>query len=155
MVARPLYARMVRALLLSLIALFVATCDRSPVVPTARSTLTTPRTANDLGGDTTVVLVGAGDIGRCDSQEDEATAALLDSIPGIVFTVGDNVYGQSGIVPDFENCYAPSWGRHKARTRPAHGHMESWQPGSTNYYNYFGAAAGEPGKGYYSYDAGA
>ncbi|HXG95545.1 MAG TPA: PKD domain-containing protein, partial [Gemmatimonadales bacterium] len=149
MVARPFNA------LLSVIALFVATCDRSPVVPTARSTPTTPLTADDLGGDTTVVLVGAGDIVRCDSQEDEATAALLDSIPGIVFTVGDNVYAQSGIVPDFENCYGPSWGRHKARTRPAHGHMEPWQAGSTNYYNYFGAAAGESGKGYYSYDAGA
>src|SRR5437899_9203113 len=101
-----------------------------------------------------VVLVGAGDIARCDGQDDEATAALLDSIPGTVITLGDNVYGSSTVSPDFNNCYDPSWGRHKARTRPAAGHMEYWSPGAATYWQYFGAAAGDSGKGYYSYDLG-
>src|SRR5256884_8300822 len=70
------------------------------------------------------VLVGAGDIARCDRQNDEATASLLDTIPGTVFTVGDNVLCGSNNPPDFVNCYDPSWGRHKARTRPTIGHME-------------------------------
>jgi hypothetical protein len=39
-----------------------------------------------------VTLVGAGDISRCDNTYDTATARLVSSIPGIVFTVGDNVY---------------------------------------------------------------
>ena len=101
-----------------------------------------------------VVLVGAGDIARCDGQDDEAAAALLDSIPGTVFTLGDNVYGSSTVSPDFNNCYDPSWGRHKARTRPAAGHMEYWSPGAATYWQYFGAAAGDSGKGYYCYDLG-
>src|SRR5437899_8118257 len=35
---------------------------------------------------------------------------------------------------------SPSWGRHKARTRPAAGHMEYWSPGAATYWQYFGAA---------------
>ncbi|PYP66951.1 MAG: alkaline phosphatase, partial [Gemmatimonadetes bacterium] len=98
------------------------------------------------------VLVGAGDIARCDRTDDEAT-----DISGTVFTIGDNVLGSSSVVPDFTNCYAPSttWGRFKARTRPAPGHMESWSPGSATYYDYWGTAAGTRGSGYYSYDLGA
>ena len=101
------------------------------------------------------VLVGAGDIAVCSSSGDEATAALLDNIAGTVFTAGDNVY-DSGLAQEFADCYDPSWGRHKARTRPAPGNHETY--GTTDmagYYGYFGAAAGEFGKGYYSYNLGA
>src|SRR5262249_42252034 len=38
------------------------------------------------------VFVGAGDIASCTSSGDEATALLLDTIPGTVFTLGDNAY---------------------------------------------------------------
>lgn len=38
------------------------------------------------------VLVGAGDIASCESPGDEATPALIDQIPGTVFTAGDNAY---------------------------------------------------------------
>ncbi|MDQ3862480.1 MAG: hypothetical protein M3317_03075 [Actinomycetota bacterium] len=41
---------------------------------------------------TAVTLVGAGDISRCDTKGDTATARLLGSIPGTVFTAGDNAY---------------------------------------------------------------
>jgi PKD repeat protein len=148
---------MFRAFLLSVSALLVTTCDRSTVGPTPPpAPPLAPPSAATLAGDTTVVLVGAGDIADCTSQEDEATALLLDNIPGIVFTAGDNVFGSSSVTPDFVNCYGPSWGRHKARTRPAYGHLESWRGGGTNYDNYFGAAAAGPaGLRYYSYDAGA
>jgi len=63
------------------------------------------------------VLVGAGDIASCGSQGDEATARLLDAIPGTVFTAGDNAY-ELGTHQEFINCYHPTWGRHRARTRP-------------------------------------
>ncbi len=53
---------------------------------------------------------------------------------------------------DFWSCYHPSWGRHKARTRPAPGNHDYVTPGATGYFNYFGAAAGPAGQGYYSYD---
>jgi len=100
------------------------------------------------------VLVGAGDIAGCAGTGDEATAALLDSIPGTVATFGDNVY-ESGTAEQFTNCYDPSWGRHKARTRPAAGNHDYNTSGASGYFNYFGAAAGDPDQGYYSYDLGA
>jgi hypothetical protein len=99
------------------------------------------------------VLVGAGDIASCASSGDEATAALLDGIPGTVFTTGDNAY-RSGTVYEFAYCYGPSWGRHKARTKPTVGNHEYDTAGASGYFGYFGAAAGDPDKGYYSYDLG-
>lgn len=101
-----------------------------------------------------VTLVGAGDISRCGHDGDEQTAALLDSIPGIVFTVGDNVY-PDGTEADFANCYEPSWGRHKARTRPTPGNHAYRTNQARDYYKYFGSAAGPGGRGYYGYGAGA
>ena len=101
-----------------------------------------------------VTLVGAGDIASCTSSGDEATAKLLDSIPGTVFTAGDNAY-ENGTAVEYTTCYAPSWGRHKARTRPAAGNHEYLTPGALGYFGYFRAAAGDTGKGYYSYDLGA
>ncbi len=98
-------------------------------------------------------LVGAGDIAACASGGDEATAALLDTLSGTVFTAGDNAY-ESGTYNEFINCYAPSWGRHLARTRPSPGNHEYVTPGAAGYFQYFGAAAGDPSKGYYSYDLG-
>ena len=39
------------------------------------------------------IFVGAGDIAMCDVNS-LATAALLDSIAGLIFTLGDNAYFQ-------------------------------------------------------------
>ena len=101
----------------------------------------------------TAVLVGAGDIASCSSTGNEATAALLDRIPGVVITIGDNAY-PDGSAADFTRCYAPSWGRHRARTRPTPGDHDYVTPGASGYFDYFGAAAGDRGKGYYSYELG-
>jgi hypothetical protein len=99
------------------------------------------------------VFVGAGDISSCSSNNDEATAALLDNIPGTVFLVGDNVY-PNGTSSEFSNCYQPTWGRHKARTRPVPGNHDYNTSGGSGYFSYFGSAAGTAGQGYYSYDLG-
>src|SRR5690606_9042285 len=69
------------------------------------------------------IRVGAGDIASCDVLGDEATARLLDGIPGTIFTTGDNVY-PNGTAQEFANCYHPSWGRHKHRTRPSIGNHD-------------------------------
>ena len=100
------------------------------------------------------VFVGAGDISNCSHNNDEATAKLLDGITGTVFTLGDNSY-PDGTAAQFADCYGPTWGRHKNRTRPAPGNHDYHTSGASGYYNYFGAAAGDPGKGYYSYNLGA
>jgi hypothetical protein len=99
------------------------------------------------------VLVGAGDIADCSSLGDEATAALLGGISGTVFTTGDNAY-DTGTSDEFANCYNPSWGQFKARTKPTVGNHEYETPGASGYFGYFGAAAGDPLKSYYSYDLG-
>jgi hypothetical protein len=100
-----------------------------------------------------VVMVGAGDIANCSTATDEATAKLLDGISGTVFTLGDNAYN-SGTSTEFANCYKPTWGRHIARTKPSVGNHEYLTSGASGYFGYFGTAAGESGKGYYSYDLG-
>jgi len=127
-----------------------ATATVSPLPPTATATETPPGTP--VPGDDPV-LVGAGDIADCSSEDDEATANLLDNIPGTVFTTGDNAY-LDGTATDFMNCYEPSWGRHKARTYPSAGNHDYHTEGAADYFSYFGPIAGEPGKGYYSYDLG-
>ena len=100
------------------------------------------------------VLVGAGNVARCDKTNDEATAALLDNIQGTVFMAGDGAYATTGVLPDYVNCYGPSWGRHKSRTRPVIGSLDPWSTGSAAYWDYWGAQAGERNKGYYSIDLG-
>ena len=99
------------------------------------------------------VLVGAGDIASCNSSGDEATANVLDGISGTVFTLGDNAYS-NGTISEYNDCYGPTWGRHKARTRPSPGNHEYNTTNAAGYYQYFGADAGDPAKGYYSYDLG-
>jgi len=101
------------------------------------------------------VFVGAGDIGWCGSDGGpNLTAPLLDRIPGTVFSAGDGAY-LFGSSEDYRNCYDPSWGRQKARTRPVPGNHDYETLGAAGYFAYFGASAGPPGLGYYSYGLGA
>lgn len=101
------------------------------------------------------VLVGAGDVASCEDLAGAyATAKLIEQIPGTVFVAGDLAY-PNGSDEDFAKCYQPTWGRFKDRTRPAPGNHEYHSDGASGYNRYFGAAAGDPIKGYYSYDLGA
>jgi hypothetical protein len=100
----------------------------------------------------TQIFVGAGDIAMCDANS-EATAKLLDGIGGTVFALGDQAYFD-GSADEYRRCYDPTWGRHKARTRPVPGNHEYISPGAAPYFAYFGANAGPPGLGYYSFDIG-
>jgi len=99
-------------------------------------------------------LVGAGDIADCKLPGSEATARLLDRFGGTVFTAGDNAYPSATAV-DYRNCYQPTWGRHLDRTQPVPGNHEYEQPNAAPYFQYFGARAGAPPFGFYSYDLGA
>ena len=99
------------------------------------------------------VLVGAGDIADCTRNQDSLTANLMDTIPGTVFADGDNAY-PDGSSTVYKNCYNPTWGRFKARTKPVPGNHDYLTAGAAGYFNYFGSLAGQSGKGYYSYDLG-
>ena len=100
-----------------------------------------------------VRVLAAGDIAACDRDGDAKTADLLDGEYGTVLALGDNVY-ETGTRAEFEDCYGPSWGRHKARTRPAVGNHEYKSAGAGPYFDYFGGAAGPRGKGWYSFRLG-
>ena len=63
------------------------------------------------------VVVAAGDIPNCASEDDEATARLVGGIEGTVLTLGDNAY-PDGAAEDFRECYEPTWGQFKERTKP-------------------------------------
>ena len=103
---------------------------------------TSTASAND------VIFVGAGDISSCEYDNDELTAQLLDTIPGTVFTTGDNVY-ESGTYTEYINCYEPTWGRHKARTQPVPGNHEYRTSGAAGYFQYFNSIPS-----YYVYSLG-
>jgi acid phosphatase type 7 len=122
-------------------------------------------------------LVGAGDIASCNYNRDYDTAKVVDSTitsanaPVTVVTLGDNAY-PDGNTNQYKNCYDPTWGGSHlgvrsdialkvvnpsmwTLTQPAVGNHEYRTQGASAYFGYFGAEkAGDPGKGYYSYDRG-
>jgi hypothetical protein len=146
--SRPL----LRGLAALLLAVGLTTCTDNTGPDSERVTLY--RTPTGLATpNPPQIFVGAGDISSCSNNNDAATAALLDNIAGTVFTVGDNVYSEN-TASRYVNCYDPTWGRHKARTKPVPGNHDYNTSGGSDYFNYFGATAGTSGQGYYSYDLG-
>lgn len=115
---------------------------------------------------TAPVILAAGDIGDCfpTRHGDDSTGMLLDSLQGVVVPLGDLAY-DNGTPDEYTNCYGPTWGRQRARTKPVAGNHDYncglWNttlPGCTTpaagYFGYFGAAAGDPATGYYTYTLG-
>lgn len=102
---------------------------------------------------------GAGSGTRCMAG---ATANLMASISGVTafLPLGDEQY-QCGELTNFQTSYAPTWGRFDPIAHPVPGNHEygddaqgctpSMAPG---YYSYFGTKAGDPMKGYYSFNIG-
>jgi acid phosphatase type 7 len=118
------------------------------VILAAIAVLEGGRAIDASAASTSAVLVGAGDISSCSNDNDAKTAELLGGIPGTVFTVGDNVYS-SGTNDQYKNCYQPTWGRYKDRTKPVPGNHDYATSGAAGYYRYFRAPK------YYAYDRGA
>ncbi len=127
----------------------VSTPTMEPNTPTVTATLTmpavTPTPTLPAGA---AVFVGAGDISDCANNNDELTAQLLDAIPGTVFTTGDNAY-ESGTSAEFADCYDPTWGRYKDRTKPIPGNHDYHTEGAAGYFQYFNNVSS-----YYAYDLG-
>lgn len=98
-------------------------------------------------------LLIAGDIASCSSDDDDRTASLIDALPGLVMTAGDNTY-PSGAEASFHDCYDPTWGRFLDRTRPVPGNHDWMVSGAAGYFGYFGTRAGPRGRGYYAFSLG-
>jgi hypothetical protein len=142
-----------RLIILAGLVLALSACgSQSEMQPSPASPRKIAKLSATTGG-SSIVLAGAGDIASCSSQGDEATARLLARIPGTIFTAGDDAY-EAGTAAEFARCYGPSWGRYKARTHPALGNHEYVSGSAAAYFRYFGKAAGDPRKGYYSYTLG-
>jgi hypothetical protein len=112
-------------------------------------------------------IAAAGDI-ACDPADPNfnggqgtATAcrmkATSDLMLGLGLTaalnLGDNQY-ENGALAKYQASYDPTWGRLNAIIRPVPGNHEYVTAGAAGYFSYFGAAAGDPSKGYFSYDLG-
>jgi hypothetical protein len=102
----------------------------------------------------TVKILGAGDIGMCDSPGTAETAKLVAGLEGQVLLAGDLAY-MHGSAIDFRNCFDPYWGRFRPRWRPVPGNHEYETPNASGYFGYFGEAADPDGLGgYYSFTTG-
>lgn len=105
-------------------------------------------------------LVGAGDIAVCGTNWDAATAALVNGVlaavaGSIAFTAGDNVYPDGSSIY-YSDCYAPTWGTFRLRTRPVPGNHDYYNnPTAGGYFGYFGGQAGPAARGWYKFDVGA
>jgi hypothetical protein len=107
-----------------------------------------------------LTVYAAGDIADCRYARPEfsgaaQTAALIagGDPQALVLSLGDHTY-PVGAAAEFRDCYIPTWGKFKARTRPTPGNHEYYSGTADGYYGYFGNAAGPRGRGYYSFDIG-
>jgi peptidoglycan/xylan/chitin deacetylase (PgdA/CDA1 family) len=91
------------------------------------------------------------------------TAKLLTGVDAVL-PLGDDQY-QCGGLAAFRQSYATSWGVKDGIARPVPGDHDYYLSGAASgtdcpntpgagYFQYFGARAGDPSKGYYSYDLG-
>ena len=134
-------------------AALAAGCAGTPRAGDTSAPATAPATASKAAGQRSTTLLAAGDIASCASDGDEQTAALLDTLPGTVLTLGDTAY-DDGSPDQFARCYMPSWGRFRDRTYPAPGNHDYRTADASGYYDFFGPRAGQPGKGWYSLNLG-
>jgi hypothetical protein len=116
--------------------------------------------AGDIACDPGVSWFNGGNGTPTDCQQ-KATASLLTGVDAVL-PLGDNQYNCGG-ASTWAQSYDPSWGQQKAISRPVPGNHEyltsggtdcSTAPDARGYFQYFGTAAGDPTKGYYSYDLG-
>lgn len=113
------------------------------------------------------VVLAAGDIACAPDKDtvtrtschERATAKLLTRSVGAILMLGDAQY-ECGAA-DAWTSFDATWGRFKDLIRPVIGNHEYQTTGGANcpgdgsgYFDYFGSAAGPPGKGYYSFDLG-
>ena len=95
-----------------------------------------------------------GGVGTAIACQQKATSdAILVGGYDAVLPLGDTQYN-AGTTPAFNASYRPSWGRVDGIAHPVVGNHEYGTPGAAQYFQYFGASAGMPGHGWYSYELG-
>lgn len=101
-----------------------------------------------------VILAAVADIAICGQQGDDQTAALIKDWGVTDILIAGDLSNEDGTLYQYQNCYQPSWGQYAQMIHPVPGNHDYYSNPFENYYLYFGEAAGEPGKGYYSFESG-
>ena len=109
--------------------------------------------AGDIACDPTSSLFNGGQGSGLNCRQLATSDLLVGAGYAAVLPLGDIQY-EDGAYSKFLASYDPSWGRVKSITKPAPGNHEYQTSGAAGYYQYFAGAAGDPAKGYYSYDLG-
>ena len=109
--------------------------------------------AGDIACDPASAAFHGGQGAGLECRQAATSDLLVDEDYAKVLVIGDSQY-EDGTAPAFAASYDPTWGRVKSITAPAVGNHEYNTPGATGYFRYFGEAAGDPTKGYYSFDLG-
>jgi len=139
-----------------------------PEVPTTTTTTTTATTTDP--GTTTVptttttpetvaTLAAVGDIACASTDttnpcEDAKVADVVDGInPDALALLGDIQY-EVGSLSEFNAMFDTNWGQFSSIWKPVPGNHEYATTGASGYYSYFGSAAGDSSKGYYSFELG-
>lgn len=104
-------------------------------------------------GPSTRTFLAVGDIGMCDSPGTEAAARLAAGLEGTLLLAGDIAYPH-GSAQDFARCFDPFWGRFRDRWFAVPGNHEYETGGAQPFFDYFGDATGEPGKGWFAIATG-
>jgi hypothetical protein len=104
---------------------------------------------------TPVYFSGAGDISICGQMGDDQTADILINQvgSGLYFSAGDSS-NENGTMYEYQNCFGPSWGQLLPDLRVVPGNHDYYNNPLENYWIYFDGIAGEPGKGWYSFQHG-
>jgi len=147
---------LVAACVLIVALVLTAVVDEASVrTPTPHSPVTGARiaAAGDIACDPGSPRFGNGLGTGFDCRQRATSDLLVGGGYEAVLALGDIQY-EVGAGAAFEASYDASWGRVKPVTRPVPGNHEYRTAGAAGYFEYFGAAAGDPTKGYYSYELG-
>ena len=129
-----------------------ATSSDATFATLADSTTKRVAAAGDIACDPVSPSFNAGAGTPTECQQRAVSDAIIAGAYNAVLPLGDEQYN-NGTAAQFAASYDPTWGRFKAISHPAIGNHEYGTP-TLYYFTYFGAAAGDPAKGYYSYDLG-
>jgi Glycosyl hydrolase family 99/Calcineurin-like phosphoesterase len=134
---------------------FTASPIPSPTATTLPSTRGDPviGAAGDVACDPADGSFNGGNGTSNNCRQKAVSDVMLNSNLTAVLVLGDVQY-EDGTLTKYQQSYDPSWGRLKNITRPAVGNHEYLTSGAAGYFSYFGAAAGDRTKGYYSYNLG-
>ena len=105
-----------------------------------------------VGGDVACTPGATPAATRCQQAATGDAVATIN--PDYVLPLGDTQY-ENGTDAEYAGSYAKTvWGTDKVISRPAAGNHEYRTAGAAPYYRFFGANAGDPVKGYYSWNIG-